>query len=81
MTKPTIGRVVHYRSHGTPKGEFSPECRAAIITEIDEQLNSEGRIRVGLAVLNPEGLYFSRSCPQDETASRGGTWHWPEKKD
>lgn len=29
---PTIGRVVHYVSYGTPGGEYASECRAAIIT-------------------------------------------------
>lgn len=32
--KPSVGRIVHYRSYGTPGGEYLPECRAAIITEV-----------------------------------------------
>jgi hypothetical protein len=72
--KPSVGRIVHYMSHGTPSGEFLPECRAAIITEAPA-----GTDRISLAVLNPTGMYFNRDCPYDETGRAGGTWHWPER--
>lgn len=32
--RPSVGRVVHYRSYGTPKGEYQPECRAAVVTAV-----------------------------------------------
>lgn len=32
--RPSVGRVVHYRSYGTPNGEYAPECRAATITAV-----------------------------------------------
>lgn len=32
--KPTVGRIVHYQSYGTPGGEYLPEPRAAIVTEV-----------------------------------------------
>lgn len=48
--RPSIGRLVHYVSYGTPGGEYASQCRAAIITEVDEE---DGNHRVGLAVLNP----------------------------
>lgn len=83
MPKPSVGRTVHYVSHGTP-------------------------VRVGLAVLNPEGMFFNLGVPYDEpaevdgdpncsmksahgtvfrycacgwreAAKLGGTWHWPER--
>lgn len=31
-----IGRTVHYVSYGTRNGEYTPECRAAIITEVGQ---------------------------------------------
>ena len=31
---PSIGRIVHYQSYGTPGGEFLPEPRAAIIASV-----------------------------------------------
>jgi hypothetical protein len=40
---------------------------------------------VGLAVLNPEGIFFNRGVAHAEDkaagtdAHPGGTWHWPER--
>lgn len=31
-----IGRTVHYVSYGTKNSEYTPECRAAIITEVGQ---------------------------------------------
>lgn len=74
--KPTVGRTVHYVSYGTPGGEYSSECRAAIITEVSKVSPSD---TVGLAVINPTGAFFNRTVFQDEGEKRGGTWHWPER--
>lgn len=69
--KPSIGRIVHYVSYGTPGGEFTSECRAAVVTEVmNEQF-------VGLCVLNPTGVFFHDSTYSEK--SQGGTWHWPER--
>lgn len=70
--KPSIGRVVHYVSYGTPGGEYASECRAAIITETDTSDT------VGLCVLNPTGMFFNRTVTRSDEF-RGGTWHWPER--
>ena len=71
---PTVGRIVHYRSFGTPKGEYTSQCRAAVVTEVT------GPDEVSLAILNPTGMFFNESLPQDESpAPKGGTWHWPER--
>lgn len=57
--KPSIGRVVHYVSYGTPGGEYPSVCRAAIVTEVDLGVpKTLGGERVGLAVLNPSGMFF-----------------------
>lgn len=75
--QPSIGATVHYRSYGTPGGEYAPQCRAAVITEI-----AEGSDLAGLAVLNPSGMFFhsltAGGCAHDEGQVYGGTWHWPE---
>ena len=52
--QPSIGRIVHYVSYGTPGGEYTRECRAAIVTEV---VNPD---LVGLAVMNPTGMFFNR---------------------
>lgn len=33
-TKPSVCRMVHYVSYGTPGGEYHSQCRAAVITEV-----------------------------------------------
>ena len=71
--KPSVGRIVHYVSYGTPGGEYTSECRAAIITETNTSDT------VGLAVLNPTGMFFNRTIVHDEDGKSGGTWHWPER--
>ncbi|WP_240812569.1 hypothetical protein [Streptomyces sp. DASNCL29] len=85
---PSVGRVVHYVSHGTPvrpngSQAYTQQCRAAIVTEVDP----EDADRVGLAVLNPSGMFFhpltaDGGCVLDEApegARDGGSWHWPER--
>lgn len=72
--KPSVGRMVHYVSYGTPKGEYLPEHHAAIITELADEPGV-----VGLCILNPTGVFFTRGVFQDENTKAGGTWHWPER--
>lgn len=69
--KLSIGRIVHYKSFGTPGGEYHSECRAAIVAGINEDGLAE------LVILNPTGLFFNACTPGDS----GGTWHWPERTD
>lgn len=90
---PSIGRIVHYVSYGTPGGEFTSECRAAIVTAVGtgrfrlnnmagevivDEVNGDPT-RVSVCVLNPSGLFFNEGLAQDEETKRGGTWHWPER--
>lgn len=90
--KPSVGRIVHYRSHGTPGGEYKAECRAAIVTEVGDPDGADADFnRVGLAVLNPTGIFLhslvAGGCKYDPgtendhnpVAYSGGTWHWPER--
>lgn len=81
--RPTIGRIVHYKSYGTPKGEYTPECRAAIITAINRTTLEDpmGRFEVSLTVLNPTGMFFNENVMMDEGVDTGGQWHWPERTD
>lgn len=81
---PSVGRIVHYVSYGTPGGEYTSQCRAAIVTEVHQGIEADRRAGlVSLAVLNPEGMFFNQSCAQCEPDGAGmppgGTWHWPER--
>lgn len=91
--RPSVGRVVHYVSYGTPGGEYGQACRAAVVTEIYEGSSAQ---QASLAVLNPSGLFFDRGIPyhggeplkpgesrKSLCGSRdyaGGTWHWPARE-
>ncbi|MFJ4738695.1 hypothetical protein [Streptomyces sp. NPDC088775] len=94
--QPSVGRTVHYVSHGSPvlpdgTQTVTSQCRAAVITEVPNQPDPEGR--VGLQVSNPDGLFFhplsKGGVPQDEPrpfeqpgeryVHQGGSWHWPER--
>lgn len=89
MSKPSVGATVHYVSFGTPGGEYQSQCRAAVVTEVVplegteaaqaeiENWDDDQRCRIGVAVLNPTGLFFNTGLHQDEREHRGGTWHWP----
>lgn len=84
MSKPSVGRVVHYMARGSADGVFPPVCRAAVVTEVDTYQDGEGSEgnhlgTVGLCVLNPTGMFFDRGLFNDEETKAGGTWHWPER--
>lgn len=64
---PTVGRLVYYKSYGTPNGEFKPEDRAAVITAV------HNATCVDLCVFNPTGLFFNQNVVQ---GSEGGKWDW-----
>lgn len=69
--RPTITRMVHYVSHGSPvradgTQAYSPVCRAAVITEVADL--GPGESAVGLCVLNPTGIFF-------RTIAEGGCAH------
>jgi len=70
--EPTIGRIVHYVSYGTPGGEYEPLHRAAAVTAVYDDTTD-----VGLCVINPTGIFFHESVSHDSSLSPG-TWHWPE---
>lgn len=76
MDKPSIGKIVHYVSYGTPGGEYLSVCRAAIITGVfDDDVEGEG---VSLAVFSPQGTFFNTSSYDGDRRSPG-SWHWPER--
>jgi hypothetical protein len=74
VSAPSVGRIVHYQSYGTPGGEYLPAPRAAIITEVS---GPEGDW-VSLAVLNPTGVFFKENLPFAEGPTPGH-WNWPPR--
>jgi hypothetical protein len=80
VQKPSIGRIVHYHSYGTPQGEYEGLPRAAVITEVDEDYGPSSLLsrRVGLAVLNPTGMFFNQNVPYSEDP-KPGHWTWPPR--
>jgi hypothetical protein len=69
----TVGRTVFYQAYGTPGGEHPSVPRAAIVTEVLEDGSS-----VGLAVLNPTGLFFNRDVRYSPDP-KPGCWSWPPR--
>ena len=70
---PSVGRMVHYVSYGTPVQSdgsqvYRSECRAAVITALDAhpEDNEHGGVYVDLAVLNPTGFFFNQTVRLDE---------------
>jgi hypothetical protein len=78
---PTVGRIVHYQSYGTP-GVYLPEPRAAIITQVHSSDDGEhdGVVSVGLCVLNPTGQFFNPLVPYAAVPTPGH-WNWPPRAD
>lgn len=81
---PSIGRIVHYHSYGTPGGEYLPEPRAAIITAVHR--NDTGSTdaqevvvtTIDAAVLNPTGLFFAVGLTFS-AEPKPGHWSWPPR--
>lgn len=59
---PSVGRTVHYVARGSADGVFPAVCRSAIITEVQPRIGSRRAVidveRIGVAVINPTGLFF-----------------------
>lgn len=77
---PSIGRIVHYQSYGTPNGEYLPEARAAIITAVNVENPSHNAHPVSLCIVNPTGLFFDEWVPFSEKP-QSGFWNWPPRVD
>ena len=71
---PSVGRIVHYVSYGTPGGEYTKECVAAIVTKVEDSST------VDLCAFYPTGLNFRAAVMLDEgDEPAGGSWHWLER--
>lgn len=70
--KPSIGRIVHYQSYGTPGGEFLPKPRAAIVADVGDDGST-----CDVVVFNPQGLFFNKVPFSAEP--KPGCWSWPPR--
>ena len=79
--KPTLGRIVLYRRHGSPNGQHAAEDSPAVITRVYPEASDVGRDKcVDLCVMNPSGLYFDQRTPYDTGGDgadpKPGHWRW-----
>jgi hypothetical protein len=72
--QPSIGRIVHYVSYGTPGGEYKSCCRAAVITAVypETQAAVGDTTAVSLCVMNPTGLFFNEVVRYHDGAGQPG---------
>jgi hypothetical protein len=81
--EPHVGMIVIYMSHGSPidpsTGEqrYTSKKRAALVTTVDDY-RPQGNGILGLAVLNPTGLFFDEHVPHGDDHV-GGTWDFVER--
>lgn len=72
---PSVGHQVHYLAHGSAdRTTYAAGVpRAAIVTQVLNPGDPESA--VGLAVLNPSGMFFNLEVP---FGTAPGCWMWPE---
>jgi len=80
--RPSVGRIVHFQSPGTPDGEYPSEVCAAIVTAVYDGIedNPRGRPYIGLCVLRPNAMTFSPFVPYAKEPTVGH-WNWPPRTD
>lgn len=72
MQTPSVGRIVHYQSYGTPGGEYLSEPRAAIITAVHSD------VVVSATVFGPAGIHFNEFLDLVEEPTPGCV-NWPPR--
>ena len=65
--KPTVGRIVYYKSAGSADGTYPSVERAAIVTNVHSDTC------VDLCVFNPTGLHFNQRVEYGDDPMQ---WHW-----
>lgn len=77
---PSIGRIVHYHSWGSPGGKYKPEPRAAIVTAVPAAADGspgDGSV-LSLMICNPTGVFFDVAVPVAAVPTPGH-WTWPPR--
>lgn len=84
-TRPTVGRIVHYVSYGSPLREdgtqaYESECRAAVITEVPKYL-PEDSAWAERAPNGTDGNWVAGLCvlnPTGQFFNQGAEYHGGE---
>lgn len=76
----SIGTMVHYVSYGTPGGEYTSQCRAAVLSTKPLKAPASAQYVADLVILNPTGLFFNGGALHS-VERRGGTWHYMDDCD
>lgn len=71
---PTIGRIVHYQTYGTPDGEHPSAPVAAIITAVHSERF------VSLCAFYPNGMSF-KDVIRVSDVPKPGHWNWPPRSE
>jgi hypothetical protein len=75
------GRIVHYVAPGSADGTYPAAHRAAVITQVYPEQDTEGPWRADLMVCNPTGVHFAQGVPYDADGGAPYSWHWIERSE
>jgi hypothetical protein len=77
---PSVGRIVHFQTYGTPGGEHPSEPIAAIITAVRAAgpVPEHGVPYVDLFAIYPNGTSHKSDIPFAEDPTPGH-WNWPPR--
>jgi hypothetical protein len=80
MMNPSVGRIVHFQTYGTPGGEHPSEPIAAVITAVHDNFGTDKHpeTRVDLFALYPNGTSHKTNIPFAEEPTPGH-WNWPPR--
>lgn len=77
--KPSVGRIVHFQTYGTPGGEHQSEPIAAIITAVHPAGSDDDRPpQVDLFAIYPNGTSHKTGVKYAENPTPGH-WNWPPR--
>lgn len=84
MPQPTIGRIVHYQTYGTPDREHPSEPVAAIVTKVYDNIPASdmgvAADVVDLFVIYPNGTSHKANVLHAlDDKPTPGMWNWPPR--
>lgn len=75
---PSVGRIVHFQTYGTPGGEYPSAPIAAIVTAVQDVAPplENGGLCVDLFAMYPNGTSHKVPFADQPTP---GHWNWPPR--